>query len=235
MRTILAAAALMAAEILHAQGTAESGSAASAAAVQTRASQAEMTAAKALALLTEGNARFAAGRREVRDFPAQVRATAPGQFPFAAVVSCMDSRAPVEILFDRSIGDVFSLRNAGNVVDLDVLGSLEYAAKVVGVKLVLVLGHSHCGAVKGAVDGVELGNLTQLLEKIRPAIVGPIPAGKSKGDDFVAKVAERNVHLSMKEIRDGSPIVRELAETGKLGLVGGMYDIDTGRVVFYAD
>jgi carbonic anhydrase len=218
---LAAAVAAMAAAMLHAQ--------------MTKDSQAAMTPSKALATLKEGNARFSAGERHPRDFAVEIRATASGQYPFAAIVSCMDSRAPVEILFDQRIGKVFSLREAGNVIDVDVLGGLEYAAKVVGVKLILVLGHSHCGAVKGAIDGVELGNLTQLLAKIRPAIEGPIPAAKSKDEAFVAKVAERNVRLSLKEIRERSPVLREMLDSGKVGLAGGMYDIETGKAVLYAD
>jgi carbonic anhydrase len=201
----------------------------------TKESQAAMTPSTALAALREGNARFAAGKRTPRDLGAEVRSSASGQYPFAAIVSCMDSRAPVEILFDQGIGDVFSLREAGNVIDVDVLGGLEYAAKVVGVKLILVLGHSHCGAVKGAVDGVELGNLTALLAKIRAAITGPVPEGKSKDEAFVAKVAKENVRHSMKEIREQSPVLREMLDSGKLGLAGAMYDIETGKVAFYAD
>lgn len=198
-------------------------------------SQTAMTPSKALAKLKEGNARFAVGQRRHRDFAAEVRATAPAQYPFAAIVSCMDSRAPVEILFDQGIGDVFSLREAGNVIDVDVLGGLEYAAKVVGVKLILVLGHSHCGAIKGAIDGVELGNLTQLLAKIQRVIEEPIPSAKSEDAAFVSKVAERNVRLSVKEIPERSPVLREMLDSGKLGMAGGMYDIETGQVVFYAD
>jgi carbonic anhydrase len=219
---VAAAVAGMTAALLHAQA-------------QTMDSQAAMTPSKALATLREGNERFAAGKRAPQDFAAELRATAAKQHPFAAVVSCMDSRAPVEILFDRGIGDVFSLRGAGNVIDEDVLGGLEYAVAVVGVKLILVLGHSNCGAVKGAIDGVELGHLTQLLARIRPAIRGPIPEGKSKDEAFVAKVAEGNVRLGMTEIRERSVIVRDLLGSGKIGLVGGMYDLTTGKVAFYAD
>lgn len=218
---VAAAAAAMAAAMLHAQ--------------MTKDTQASMTPSKALAALKEGNQRFASGRREHRDYGAELRATAAKQYPFAAVVSCMDSRAPVEIVFDRGIGDVFSLRGAGNVIDNDVLGGLEYAVAAIGVKLIMVLGHSNCGAVKGAIDGVELGHLTQLLAKMRPAIEGPIPAAKSKDEAFVAKVAERNVRLSMKEIRERSPVVREMLDSGKVGLAGGMYDIGTGKVALYAD
>ena len=203
--------------------------------VQTKASQAEMTATKALGMLKDGNARFASGGGVHRDFAAQVKATAGGQYPFAAIVSCMDSRAPVEILFDLGLGDTFSIRQAGNVIDADVLGGLEYASQVIGVKLIVVLGHSQCGAVKGAIEGAELGNLTQLLRKITPAIQGPVPKEKSKDDAFVAKVAQNNVRLCMKEIREQSPIVRGLLDSGKVGLVGAMYDIENGKVTFYAD
>jgi carbonic anhydrase len=205
------------------------------ASVQTKASQAEMTSTRALAMLKDGNARFASGKGTPRDFAAQVRATAAGQYPFAAVVSCMDSRAPVEILFDLGLGDTFSIRQAGNVIDADVLGGLEYASQVIGVKLIVVLGHSHCGAVKGAIDGAELGTLTQLLRKIASAIQGPVPKDKSKDDAFVAKVAEANVRQCMKDIREQSPVVRALLTRGRSASVGAMYDIDNGKVTFYAD
>jgi carbonic anhydrase len=201
-------------------------------AVQTQASQADMTPAKALAALKEGNARFVAGKNTARDYPAQVRETAAGQYPFAAIVSCMDSRVPAEIVCDRGLGDVFSLREAGNVVDVDTLGGLEYAAKVVGVKLILVMGHSHCGAVKGVIDDVHLGNLTELLKKIQPAMTQPVPASKSKDDAYVQKVAEANVRLQMKEIQDKSPVIKELVQSGKVGIAGAMYDIETGKVTF---
>src|SRR5262249_11922443 len=201
-------------------------------AVQTQASQAEMTPAKALTLLKEGNARFASGRVTARDYPAQVRGTAGGQYPFAAIVSCMDSRVPAEIVCDRGLGDIFNLREAGNVVDVDTLGGLEYAAKVVGVKLIVVMGHSHCGAVKGAIDGVQLGNLTELLKKIEPAMAKPVPAAKSKDDAYVQRVAEANVRLQMKEIQDKSPVIKELIQSGKVGIAGAMYDIETGKVTF---
>ncbi len=147
----------------------------------------------------------------------------------------MDSRAPVEIVCDRGLGDVFSLREAGNVVDVDTLGGLEYAAKVVGVKLIVVMGHTHCGAVKGVVDGVQLGNLTELLKKIQPAMTQPVPAAKSKDEAYVQKVADANVRLQIKEIQDKSPVIRELIQSGKLGIAGAMYDIETGKVTFFAD
>jgi carbonic anhydrase len=228
--TAAALVALAATAPVQAQGTA-----APAAAVQTQATQAAMTPATALARLKDGNAKFAAGKSTSHDYPGQVKATATGQYPFAAVVSCMDSRVTPEITFDCGLGDIFGLREAGNVVDVDTLGGLEYAAKVVGVKTIVVVGHSHCGAVKGAVDGVELGNLTALLKKIEPAMPKPVPAAKSKDDAYVQKVAEANVRLQMKEIRDKSAVIRDLVQSGKVGLVGAMYDIETGKVTWLAD
>lgn len=173
---------------------------------------------------------------KARDLNAKVVATASGQYPFAAVVSCMDSRVPAEIVFDQGIGDLFSLRVAGNVVDTDFLGSLEYATKVVGSKLILVMGHTSCGAVKGAIDDVKLGNLTALLAQVKPAIAaaGP-PPGTSKDNAFVDRVATANVRLAMRRVREGSAVIRELLDSGKVGLVGGMYDVETGKVVFFAD
>ncbi len=210
--------------------------AAGAAQVQTKETQAAMTPASSLDNLKAGNVRFLEGKRKVRDLNAKVIATASGQYPFAAIVSCMDSRAPVELVFDQGIGDVFSLRVAGNVIGEDFLGSLEYAAKVVGVKLIVVMGHSSCGAVKGAIDDVKLGNLTKLLAEIRPAITaaGP-PAGTSKDKAFVERVAEANVRLAMKAIHAKSPVLDEMLKAGTVGLVGAMYDVETGKVTFYAD
>ena len=184
-----------------------------AAQAHTKETQATMTPAKSLDALKEGNARFLAGKQKPRNLKAEVAATAAGQYPFAAVVSCMDSRAPVEIILDQGIGDLFSLRVAGNVIEGDFLGSLEYAAKVVGVKLIVVMGHTSCGAVKGAIDDVKLGNLTALLAQIEPAIVavGP-PRGTSKDHAYVEKVAEANVRNSMKQIHDQEPGARGDAE-----------------------
>ena len=202
--------------------------------VQTKESQAALTPGKALELLKEGNARFLAGKPRHRDWSADVHATAAGQYPYAAIVSCMDSRAPMEVVLDQGLGDMFGLRTAGNVVDTDFLGSLEYAVKVVGVHLVAVVGHTHCGAVKGAIDNVQLGNLTALLSKISPSVALSGP-GTSKDAAYVDKVAHQNVRHSMHEIRERSAVVREALDSGKTGLVGGMYDIDTGKVVFSAD
>ncbi len=203
--------------------------------VQTKESQTAMTPAQALERLKEGNRRFLAGQPRAGDVKARILATASGQHPFAAVVSCMDSRAPMELILDQGIGDMFSLRTAGNVIDSDVLGGLEYAAKVTGAKLLVVLGHTHCGAVKGAIDDVRLGNLTQLLARIRPAILMAGPGSSSKDKAFVARVEEQNARLGMKEIRERSAILDDLFDSGAVGLAGGLYDIETGKVTFHAD
>jgi carbonic anhydrase len=202
----------------------------------TEESQAAMTPASALAELKAGNARFVAGQPQKRNPQADIKATAPHQYPKAVVLSCMDSRQPIEIVLDQGIGDIFSARVAGNVVNDDVLGSMEYGCKVAGAKLIAVIGHSSCGAVKGAVDGVELGNLTGLLGKIQPAL-NQVPADvqprTSKNHEFVDKVSEANVRLVMQQIRDRSPVLREMIDQGQVGLVGGMYDLTTGEVHFY--
>ncbi|MGA2281379.1 MAG: carbonic anhydrase family protein [Verrucomicrobiota bacterium] len=202
----------------------------------TKESQAAMTPQQALDQLRAGNARFVAGHPRARNFRADVKATASGQYPFAVVLSCLDSRQPIEIVLDQGIGDIFSARVAGNVLNDDILGSMEFACKVSGAKLIAVIGHSNCGAIKGAVDGVELGNLTGLLAKIQPAI-GQVPADvqprNAKNLEFVDKVSEANVRLVMQQIRERSPILREMIDNGQIGLVGGMYDLSTGEVHFY--
>ena len=198
--------------------------------VQTRESQAAMTPPEALARLTAGNARFVANATKRRDWSVNVAATAAGQFPFAAVLGCMDSRAPVEIVFDQGIGDIFGVRVAGNVVNDDELGSLEYAVKV-GTKLIVVLGHTSCGAVKGALDDVKLGNLTGVLAKIKPAVAAA-SCSSSKDEACVTKVAEENVRQSMKAIREKSQFIAKNVDEGKVDLVGGMYDVATGKVTF---
>lgn len=203
---------------------------------RTPEAQTRMSPQDALAKLRAGNARFAAGQSRARNLPAEVRATSGGQYPFAVIVSCLDSRAPVELLFDQGIGDLFNARVAGNVLNDDILGSLEFACKVSGSKLILVLGHSNCGAIKGAIDGVELGKLTGLLDKIKPAI-GQVPESvqprTAKNAQLVEAVAEGNVRLVMKQIREQSPILRGMLDAGTIGLVGGMYDLATGEVDFF--
>jgi len=177
--------------------------------------------AEGLRLFREGNARFGA----------KGHVGLPTQSPFAAVLSCMDSRVPVETVFDRTIGDVFSLRIAGNVVDEHVLGSLEYATRVIGTKLVLVLGHTHCGAVQAAIDGVELAHLTGLLRKIAPAVAATGP-WTTKDTDYVNRVARENVRRSIRELRERSGILRELEASGELEFAGALYDVESGRVEF---
>jgi carbonic anhydrase len=195
-----------------------------------------MTPDAALAELRAGNARFVAGNPLRRNALADVRATASGQYPFAAVLSCVDSRQPIEMVLDQGIGDIFSARIAGNVLNDDILGSMEFACKVSGAKLIVVLGHSNCGAIKGAVDDVQLGNLSGLLGKIKPAI-DAVPANisprTSKNSAFIDDVAEANVHLVMKQIRERSAILRQMLDEKKIGLVGGMYDLSTGQVRFF--
>ena len=199
--------------------------------VQTAASQAAMTPDQALQRLKDGNARFVANKPKARNWNAKVIATAHGQHPFAAVLGCMDSRAPLEIVFDQGIGDVFGVRIAGNVVNEDELGSLEYAVKVVGVKLLVVLGHTSCGAVKGAIDDAKLGNLTQLLAKIRPAVTAA-KCSDAKDAACVDKVAAENVRKSMREIKERSPDLAAAIDGGTVKVVGAMYDIATGKVTF---
>lgn len=195
-----------------------------------------MTPAQALAELKAGNARFVAGTPLHRDFPADVKATASGQYPFAIVLSCLDSRQPIEIVLDQGIGDIFSARVAGNVLNDDILGSMEFACKASGAKLIAVIGHSNCGAIKGAIDDVQLGNLTGLLTKVKPAL-NAVPATDqprtSKNYKFVDEVAEANVRLVLKEIPERSPILRAMLDKGEIGLVGGMYDLKTGQVKFF--
>jgi carbonic anhydrase len=202
----------------------------------TKESQTAMTPQQALEELRAGNARFVADQPLLRHPAADVKATTSGQYPFAVVLSCIDSRQPIELILDQGIGDIFSARVAGNVLNDDILGSLEFACKVSGAKLIAVIGHSNCGAIKGAIDYVELGNLTGLLARIQP-VIDQIPTNgeprTSKNHALVDAVAEANVRLVMKQIRERSPVLREMLEQGKINLVGGMYDLTTGEVHFY--
>jgi carbonic anhydrase len=200
----------------------------------TKQSQSAMTPQQALAELKAGNARFVSGQPRPRNPLADVKTTASGQYPFAVILSCLDSRVPIELVLDQGIGDIFSARVAGNVLEEDVLGSMEFGCKVAGSKLIAVIGHSNCGAIKGAIDNVDLGNLTALLSRIKPAIDQTPGRMRTSNDlEFVDKVAEANVRLVMQQIRERSPILRELLDQGKIGLVGGMYDLSTGRIRFY--
>jgi len=195
-----------------------------------------MTPQRAVAELKEGNERFVAGHPRLRNPLADARATASGQYPLAVVLSCLDSRQPIELVLDQGIGDIFSARVAGNVLDKNLVGSMEFGCKVAGSKLIAVIGHSNCGAVKGAVDNVDMGNLTALLARIKPAIEatpGDSQVRNSKNLEFVDRVAEENVRLVMRQIVERSPILKEMLDRGQIGLVGGMYDLSTGRIRFF--
>jgi len=193
------------------------------------------TPARVRALLEEGKARFAAGEVTVRNHKEQVRRAAANQFPIAIVLSCVDSRVSVEDVFDRGIGDLFVARVAGNFVNTDILGSMEFACNVAGAKYILVMGHSHCGAVHSAIDGVELGNITSMLSNIRPAVLSlfdqPEPR-TSANEEFVNLVTEKNVRLSIENIRRDSSILRAMEIGGDIGIAGAIYDMTTGEVRF---
>jgi len=189
----------------------------------------------ALQILKEGNERFVRNLKANRDLLEQVNATAEGQSPFATILSCMDSRTSAELIFDQGLGDIFSIRIAGNVLNEDILGSMEYATKVIGTKLILVLGHTKCGAVMGACDQVQLGNLTQLLEKIKPAILNETDTLSNRNAtnlEFVKNVTALNVVNTMDRIRNESPIIARLEKEGSIKIMGGIYDVETGKVNF---
>ena len=209
--------------------------AARSAVTQTKKTQAAITPQKALQMLKEGNSRFVQGKMLKRNLMKQVKATASGQFPFATIVGCIDSRASNELIFDQGIGDIFSARVAGNFVNDDILGSLEFASAAAGSRLIVVLGHTECGAVKGACDDVVLGNLTQTLANIKPAVAavsGYDSDRSSKNMAFVKAVTEKNVALTVQRIRKRSPILLDMVNKRKIGLVGAMYDVHTGKVTF---
>ena len=182
--------------------------------------------------LMDGNKRFTENKMHQRDYTSQIEKTSGGQWPQAVVLGCIDSRVPVETIFDQGVGDIFTARVAGNFENKDILGSMEYSCKVAGSKLVLVLGHEACGAVKAACDNVELGNITHLLSNIKPAVETTKTDGdrSSKNDSFVAGVVENNVKLTMDRIREKSPILKEMEENGEIKIVGGVYSISTGKV-----
>ena len=206
----------------------------------TAAVQASTTPSRALEILKEGNARFVNNVKAKRNLLEQAQETSHGQFPIAAVLSCIDSRGSAELIFDQGIGDIFSIRIAGNVVNTDIIGSLEFACKLAGSKLIVVMGHSHCGAIKGACDHAEMGSLTELLSKIQPAVyqeVATTDAKKrnSKNADFVENVADLNVKHSVKAIVNRSPILAQMIEKGEIGIIGAKHDLDTGVIEFYQD
>ncbi|MGS2763499.1 carbonic anhydrase family protein [Sinomicrobium sp. M5D2P9] len=201
----------------------------------TAETQATVTPRKALEFLKEGNQRFIRNLRANRDLLEQVNATKNGQFPFAVILSCIDSRTSAELIFDQGLGDIFSARVAGNIINEDILGSMEYSCKVAGSKLIVVLGHSKCGAVTSACKGVKLGNITALLSKMQDSIA---EVGREKPDadtgssDFVEAVAHHNVVHTMDEILKRSPVLNEMFEAGEIGIAGCYYDVESGEVEF---
>jgi len=204
----------------------------------TKETQATMTPQKSLEALKEGNVRFQNNVQTDRDLMDQMSDTSGGQFPFATVLSCIDSRVSSELIFDQGIGDIFSVRIAGNFVNEDILGSMEFACKLAGTKLLVVLGHTACGAVKGACDHAEMGNLTKLIEKLNPAVnavtsPAEAEARTSANIDFVNDVSKMNVQLTIDRIVNESPILAEMQTNGEINIIGGMYDINTGIVSFY--
>ncbi len=204
----------------------------------TKETQAAITPQMAVQLLKEGNKRFQESIKADRNLLEQVGDTTSGQFPFATILSCIDSRVSSEIIFDQGIGDIFSARVAGNFVNEDILGSMEFASKLAGTKLVLVLGHTSCGAVKGACDDAKLGNLTALISKIKPAVAAvtePTDAASrtSKNIDFVNEVAVKNVQMTIDNIRTQSSVLKEMEDNGEILILGGMYDISNGAVTFF--
>lgn len=203
----------------------------------TKETQAQMTPEKSLEALKEGNIRFQNNSSVERNLLEQVEDTKKGQFPFATVLSCIDSRIPAEMIFDQGIGDLFSVRIAGNFINDDILGSMEFACKLAGSRIVVVLGHTSCGAIKGACDGAELGKLTGMLDKIKPAVKAvnspAEPAQRtSQNLDFVNEVAAQNVTFSIDGIRSGSEVLCEMERNGEIIIVGAMYDVATGKVSF---
>jgi carbonic anhydrase len=204
----------------------------------TKETQNSISPKQAVELLKEGNKRFMANNKANRNLLEQVEDTSTGQYPFATILSCIDSRVSSELIFDQGIGDIFSVRIAGNFVNEDILGSMEFACRLAGTKVIVVLGHTSCGAVKGACDDAKLGNLTTMLAKIKPAVASVSePADQSmrnsKNIDFVNTVAKKNVELTIDNIRKQSPVLQEMEDAGEIDIVGAMYDIKDGSVTFY--
>ena len=204
----------------------------------TKSTQALMTPKKALQSLKEGNKRFQNRKREERNLIEQVKDTSEGQYPFATVLSCIDSRVSAELIFDQGIGDIFSIRIAGNFVNTDILGSMEFACKLAGTRLIIVLGHTSCGAVKGACDDAKLGNLTSMLAKIKPAVdsttmPSDISIRNSSNISFVNDVAVKNVELNIQNILNSSEVISEMVNNGEVKIIGAMYDVSSGAVNFF--
>lgn len=201
----------------------------------TRAQRDSMTPEQIIETMQRGNARFRKGERKARNYLGEQRASASGQYPAAVLLSCIDSRAPAEVIMDLGIGDVFNCRVAGNVENNDILGSMEFACKLAGAKVVLVMGHTACGAIKGAIANAELGNLTGLLAKIKPAVQATTYTGDRSATNygFVDAVARKNVELTMAGIRKDSPVLAELETKGTIKIVGAIYNLGTGAVEFF--
>ncbi len=204
---------------------------------QTKLAQDNLTSQDAHQILVEGNKRFAQNVKAQRNLQDQVFETSKGQFPFAVILSCIDSRVPVELVFDQGIGDIFSVRVAGNIVNEDILGSMEYACKVAGSKIAVVMGHSKCGAVTAACSDIELGNITSLLNKIKPAVNSikeseGLSGGEKMSDNSIEEVAVQNVKLSIERIRKESSILSEMEKEGQIEIVGALYNVSNGLVEF---
>lgn len=204
----------------------------------TKEMQAAITPSKALELLKEGNQRFVSNLKINRNLLQQANETSDGQHPFAVILSCIDSRTSAELIFDQGLGDIFSVRIAGNIINEDILGSMEFGCKVAGSKIIVVLGHTKCGAVKGACDHVEMGNLTALLTKIRPAVDDETQTTENRNSgnaSFVENVSVINVKRTVSSIMQRSPILKEMIENGEIGIAGGSHDITTGEVTFFPE
>nr|WP_315252158.1 carbonic anhydrase family protein [uncultured Flavobacterium sp.] len=204
----------------------------------TKEMQTAITPSMALELLKDGNRRFVSNLKVNRNLLQQANETSDGQHPFAVILSCIDSRTSAELIFDQGLGDVFSVRIAGNIINEDILGSMEFGCKVAGSKIIVVLGHTKCGAVKGACDHVEMGNLTALLTKIRPAVDDETTTKENRNSsnpEFVENVSIINVKRTVKSIMELSPILKEMIESGEIGIVGGTHDISTGEVTFFTE
>jgi carbonic anhydrase len=202
----------------------------------TKEMQTQLSPAKTIELLKEGNKRFLNNLKINRNLLQQVNETSDGQHPFAFILSCIDSRTSAELVFDQGLGDIFSCRIAGNILNEDILGSMEFACKVAGSKVVVVLGHTKCGAIKGACDNVKLGNLTALVDKVKPAIEAEVETKENRNASnakFVENVAELNVRQVLRQIPTQSQIIAQLLQSGEIALIGGMYNVETGAVEFY--
>ncbi len=196
--------------------------------------QQALTPSCALEILQHGNDRFVNNLKANRDLLQQANATVAGQFPFAIVLSCIDSRTSVELIFDQGLGDIFSVRVAGNIINDDILGCMEFACKLAGSKLIIVLGHSHCSAIKGACDDLKLEHLTGLLDKIKPSVEAVRnEENELEGNDLIQRVAESNVSTTVAQIMERSQVLKTMIDNGEIGITGGMYDIESGHVEFF--